>query len=126
MAANAESKKHLRRGNPGNKGGGRPHNWIIDKCKDIVDKRKIIEFLADVAEGKPIEEVPNPLFIPGRDNGEKKIIKVPASVKDRIAAARELLDRGFGKPAQTLEHSGPDGSDIPYSIEIKTVTANGK
>lgn len=30
----------------------------------------------------------------------------------RVAAANSLLDRAWGKPAQALEHSGPDGSAI--------------
>ena len=30
----------------------------------------------------------------------------------KIAAAKELLDRGYGKPAQAMEHSGPDGGPV--------------
>ena len=30
----------------------------------------------------------------------------------KIAAAKELLDRGYGKPTQALEHSGPDGGPV--------------
>ena len=30
----------------------------------------------------------------------------------RIAAARELLDRGYGKPTQVMKHSGPDGGPV--------------
>ena len=30
----------------------------------------------------------------------------------KIAAAKELLDRGYGKPTQAMEHSGPDGGPV--------------
>lgn len=30
----------------------------------------------------------------------------------RIAAAREILDRAHGKPAQSLEHTGQDGGPV--------------
>lgn len=32
-----------------------------------------------------------------------------------IAAANSLLDRGFGKPAQALEHTGADGAPLVLS-----------
>lgn len=35
-----------------------------------------------------------------------------ASDSARVAASRELLDRAWGRPAQALEHSGPDGGVI--------------
>jgi hypothetical protein len=35
----------------------------------------------------------------------------------RVAAASAILDRGWGKPAQTLEHTGKDGPPI----EVKAV-----
>jgi hypothetical protein len=31
----------------------------------------------------------------------------------RVAAAVALLDRGYGRPVQSLEHSGPQGGPIP-------------
>lgn len=34
---------------------------------------------------------------------------------DRLTAARELLDRGYGKPSQALEHSGPAGGPLVCS-----------
>ena len=78
---------------------GRPADWLIKKCQTLVDKRELVEFLADVASGKDMEQVVT-------DGGET--IRVPASVKDRIRATEILLNRGFGKePAteQTPEQS---------------------
>ena len=34
----------------------------------------------------------------------------PASA--RVAAASAILDRGYGKPPQSLEHTGKDGKDL--------------
>ena len=32
----------------------------------------------------------------------------------RVSAANAILDRGYGKPPQALEHSGPDGGPIHH------------
>jgi len=40
-----------------------------------------------------------------------------------FAAAKELLDRGFGKPAQSLEVAGPDGGAILVS-EVKRIVVD--
>lgn len=32
----------------------------------------------------------------------------------RVSAANALLDRGFGRPTQSHEHSGPGGAPIEY------------
>lgn len=51
------------------------------------------------------------------DNGEDD--------KVRLSAAREMLDRGFGKPAQSMKHGGPDGGPIPFTFDM-TGAANEK
>jgi hypothetical protein len=33
-----------------------------------------------------------------------------------VSASNSLLDRGYGKPPQSLEHSGPDGGPIQQQI----------
>ena len=38
---------------------------------------------------------------------------------------REFGDRLDGKPAQALEHSGPDGSEIQTSIHVKFGNGSG-
>lgn len=44
----------------------------------------------------------------------------------RVAAARELLDRAYGRPTQAVEHSGEGGGPIQSSISVKFVkTDNG-
>lgn len=39
----------------------------------------------------------------------------------RVAAATALLDRGWGKPRQALEHSGPEGAPLPAAIMVSLV-----
>lgn len=43
--------------------------------------------------------------------------------KDRIAAARDILDRGFGKPKQQTELTGGDGVEINIVISEKIKNA---
>ncbi len=39
-----------------------------------------------------------------------------------LAAFKEFGDRMEGKPAQSLEHSGPDGGPIPAKVEVELVS----
>lgn len=48
--------------------------------------------------------------------GDKK-----ATHSARVAAATALLDRGWGKPRQALEHSGPEGSNLPTGFVVTLV-----
>ena len=44
-----------------------------------------------------------------------------ASVSEQLAAAREILDRGYGKAKQVTEHSGLDGGDIQTKLAIEFI-----
>jgi len=39
----------------------------------------------------------------------------------RLAAANSLLDRGFGRAKQTVEHTGEDGNDIQHRLVVEFV-----
>ncbi|MDY8108270.1 hypothetical protein U0C82_03785 [Fulvimarina sp. 2208YS6-2-32] len=39
----------------------------------------------------------------------------------RVSASNAILDRAFGKPAQAMEHSGPDGSPLNLTTRIELV-----
>jgi hypothetical protein len=43
-----------------------------------------------------------------------------APLQVRIMAARDVLDRGYGKATETHEHSGPLGMPIPVSVDVHT------
>jgi len=75
-------------------GGGRPPEWLKAKCQELIDRNQLIEFLADVAAGKDVDQRIN-------ENGE--VLKIPADVKDRLKATEMLLDRGFGKATQVMD-----------------------
>ena len=47
------------------------------------------------------------------------IAKSGESEAARVSAANAILDRGYGKPPQALQHSGKDGGDI--GLVFKTV-----
>jgi hypothetical protein len=45
-----------------------------------------------------------------------KIMENGEQESARVAAAKELLDRGFGRPSQSVEHMGEGGG--PVSIRV--------
>lgn len=41
----------------------------------------------------------------------------------RVSASNALLDRGYGRPAQSVEHTGKDGGAINANITVKFVSS---
>lgn len=96
--------KRFEKGNSGGPGGaqpnaGRPPDWLRQECQKHAPK--LIEFLANVANGKDVEQAVG---------AEGEVISVPAAVRDRIKATEILLNRGYGLPNQPL--TGPDGESL--------------
>lgn len=83
-------------------GAGAKPNWLKEKCQELVESNGLLEFLVQVATGVDVEQAVG---------SEGEVIRVPASVRDRIKATELLLDRGFGKVPQALEHSGEVGGN---------------
>ena len=73
-------------------GSGKTPDWLKEKCQNIVDKNNLIEFLGKIASSED------------------------QNTKDRMKAIEMLLDRGFGKPQQTMEHSGDKGRPLTINI----------
>lgn len=46
-----------------------------------------------------------------------EIMHTSQSDSARVAAAQAVLDRGWGRPVQALEHSGPQGSPL-LSVDL--------
>jgi len=44
---------------------------------------------------------------------------VEMAMEKDIQAIREIADRLDGKPVAPKEHSGPDGGDIPVSLNVR-------
>lgn len=43
---------------------------------------------------------------------------VSDNAKASVSASIAILERGWGKPTQTLEHSGKGGSDIVFTLAL--------
>lgn len=63
----------------------------------LIDKHKLIEFLADVACGTYTEKIVTPSF--------ETNVQRSAEVKDRMKAIEMLADRAYGKPTQVMDVS---------------------
>jgi len=104
-----------RDGSPGHRGaGGRPPDWLKKKCCSLVEKKKLIEFLAAVAAGDPFIEKTR---ISG--SGDIENVRGSADVKDRLRAVEMLLDRGWGKSVQVMDT--PEGVDLARMLLIRSV-----
>ena len=53
------------------------------------------------------------------------IIEMGQSETARVAAATALLDRGWGKPKQSVEHTGADGSNT-IEVTLRTIVEGKK
>ena len=98
-------------------GGARPNsgpkpNWYKELCHDLFKKNKLAEFVADVASGKPIEEVVRYHFDVRKKKYRRVVERFRADTKVRLEAIRDLRDGAGLKPASTHELSGPGGRPI--------------
>jgi hypothetical protein len=44
----------------------------------------------------------------------------------RVSAANSVIERAYGRPAQTLEHTGAGGGDVKHDIRIVIVRPKGR
>lgn len=79
------------------KGAGRAPDWFRQKCESIISRNKLVEFMADVANGEKVDRYVTEFG---------HVVDVPASVKDRMRAVEFLSDRAFGKATEHHELSG--------------------
>lgn len=88
-------------------GSGRTPEWLKEKCREFIEKDKLVEFLSSVANGSKVRDV----FL---DNGS--IVPCAAEVKDRMKATEILLDRGFGKAPQDVNLNGSISFDLVSAL----------
>lgn len=79
--------------------GASPRKGLALRVRELVDVDELVDFLTRIMRGYPLES----------PDGSPPCY--PRAV-DRLAAARELSDRGWGKPPQSVELSGPAGGPI--------------
>ena len=112
----ANNQNLLKGGKVGHKGRtGRPPEWLKAKCSKLIEDKKLIEFLANVAAGEPFVEK---ISIVTTGAVIEKTIH-SADVKDRIKAVEMLMDRGFGKPTQVMGALDEDGKWVTYSLLVR-------
>ena len=80
-------------GNP----GGRPKGFASYIREKTEDGKEVVDFFLKVFRGEEIE-------------------RRKPKMKDRVDAGTWLADRGFGRPAQAVELSGPDGEPIKADL----------
>lgn len=68
---------------------GRKADWFRERCAEILDQEKLVDFVGRVAAGRETED----RFV--KDEG---IIKIACSTRDRLAAFEMLANWGVGKP----------------------------
>ena len=90
--ANRTAKGRFGKGNSGNPGGKR-RDFSREVRRQTKDGKELLKVVLGVL----------------RDT--------EATGSERLAAASWLADRGWGKPAQTLEHSGPEGQDLKIVLK---------
>ena len=71
---------------------GRKCDWFIERCRDIINEEKLVEFVGRVASGKETEQV-----VVRNGSGFEKVRK-ENSTHDRLEAFRMLAEWGIGKP----------------------------
>jgi hypothetical protein len=88
-------------GQSGNPGGRRPslRTAVVRLCGE--DGDELVKFWHVVAWGTDAEFA-------------KAFPRTRRTLRDRMDAARELADRGYGKAVQAVEMSGADGSPIQF------------
>ena len=44
--------------------------------------------------------------------------------RNKLAAAQAIIDRGYGKAPEKVEHSGPNGGEIKHAFRLAPLTAD--
>ncbi len=88
-------------GMPGNAGGGRPKEILRRRCREEIESRKGIEYVASVMDGTAVEKVP--VTVGSGKDARVVLVDVSPKTRDRLYAYELLMDRGYGKPDQALQ-----------------------
>lgn len=108
-----DKRRHLRPGNPGNKGGRRPYS-IIRHAQKLASKYKLLDFLAECAAGYPLAQT-------FQTEGGIVVDYVPAKPADRKACAQLVLAYGHGQPPEKLV---VEGGTVSYVVHAPAPAAS--
>ena len=90
--------------------GRRLNRMIRTVCLQHIRKDKLLQFLSDVASGRVLDHQ-----IVRYESGYE-VIELPASVKDRLDAAKYIIDRVAGKAPQGLTLDSGDGMNGTFIL----------
>lgn len=92
-------------------GAGRPKNpRAVDVLRERIERDidKVLDPLWDALDAT------NGVVV---GNGASAEVEILPDYRTRIAAARELLDRGYGRPKQQTELTGADGGPVVVTFD---------
>lgn len=96
--------------------GGRASSRHVPKLTEVLTRR--LEEEAERIVGTLVDGLGASRGVTIRiGGGEDTLVDTPDH-STRIAAARELLDRGLGRPKQATEVSGPDGGPVETTVDV--------
>lgn len=90
---------------PGNKNSGPRCSWFIERCAEIIDEEKLIDFVGRVAAGKETEE----RLVATKTAGVERL-RCEVEIKDRLIAFKMLAEWGIGKPGLIPSQLTPEDS----------------
>jgi hypothetical protein len=93
-------------------GAGRPSDAHRRECRRLVESLKIREFFGDVTKGDKLD------FTVNLDG---KIVKVPASIRNRMFAGLTLMEHGYGRAPQEIQHSISPESLAKFELSLSKI-----
>ena len=92
----------------GSKRSGRRCDWFIERCSEILDEQKLLDFVANVASGKETEQ--RVVVVRAGNEAHTELVDVKCSTQDRLAAFKMLAEWGIGKPGLIPSYLTPEDS----------------
>lgn len=75
---------------------GRPCDWFLERCREILDEEKLLDFVGGVASGRETEQ--RVTVVREGNEARIEIVEVKCSTQDRLSAFKMLAEWGVGKP----------------------------
>lgn len=95
---------------------GRKPDWLKERCKKLIDRKQLLNYVARVASGEETEQQ----VVTMREGTSTRfeVVDVKCSTKDRLHAIEILLERSFGKAPQAVQLQDQDGNPPVWNIKI--------
>lgn len=97
-------------------GAGRKPDWFKERCRQILEETKALDFLASVIRG---DEIKPHISMTG------DVALVPPDLEDRMKAIDRIKEWGHGKTPLPVRATDEDGEDIGGVI-LLPVQSSGK